>query len=379
MVKKKTSEAQLEKGGKSKKRTYLSQSDVPTCILEEAIRIPRAIADNYAFKPITPLQLASALNMTPTSGSFRMLCGAAIAYDLVKGGCNAKEITITPLGKRIVASLAEGDDLVAKRDAVLKPRILNEFITKYSEASLPRHDIAINVLVDLGVPREKGESVYTLILENAQSVSFIKEIKGKSYIDLTGSTFFKTDEAAITDENQNESALRIPEPKESENLITKSPTRILSSIDNRRVFITHGKNKSFVDPIKKLLGFGELTPIVSVEKQSVSKPVPDKVMEDMRSCGAGIIHVDTEQTLFDKNGKEHLVINSNVLIEIGAAMALYGRRYILLVREGVILPSNLQGLYEVRYKGDSLDGEATLKLMESIKDIKENPVPNRET
>jgi predicted nucleotide-binding protein len=58
-------------------------------------------------------------------------------------------------------------------------------------------------------------------------------------------------------------------------------------------------------------------------------------------------------------------------------MALYGRRFILLVHDGVDLPSNLQGLYEVRYKGDALDGEATIKLLEAINNIKNNPLPER--
>src|SRR4029077_16216646 len=126
-----------------------------------------------------------------------------------------------------------------------------------------------------------------------------------------------------------------------------------------------------------LLGFGEMIPVVSVEKQSVSKPVPDKVMDDMRSCGAAIIHVDEELKLIDGEAKEHVLVNQNVLIEIGAAMALYGRRFILLVKDGVRLPSNLQGLYEVRYKTDTLDGDTTIRLLEAINDIKNNPSPAR--
>jgi hypothetical protein len=39
------------------------------------------------------------------------------------------------------------------------------------------------------------------------------------------------------------------------------------------------------------------------------------------------------------------------------------------------LPSNLQGLFEVRYDGDTLDGEATIKLLESINDMKNKPFP----
>lgn len=143
----------------------------------------------------------------------------------------------------------------------------------------------------------------------------------------------------------------------------------------RRVFITHGKNRDLVDPIRKLLEYGELEPVISVERQSVSKPVPEKVMDDMRASGAAIIHVDADRTIVDKEGNEHVLLNPNVLIEIGAAMAFYGRRFILLVRDGVKLPSNLQGLYEVRYTGDNLDAHATIKLLEAMKDIKNHALP----
>jgi len=56
-------------------------------------------------------------------------------------------------------------------------------------------------------------------------------------------------------------------------------------------------------------------------------------------------------------------------------MALYGRRFILLVREGVKLPSNLQGLYEVRYSGEGLDAAVAMRLLEAIADIKNHPLP----
>lgn len=95
----------------------------------------------------------------------------------------------------------------------------------------------------------------------------------------------------------------------------------------------------------------------------------------MRGCGAAIIHVDGEMRLLDSEAKEHTIINANVLIEIGAAMALYGRRFILLVRDGVKLPSNLQGLYEVRYQGDTLDGAVTIKLLKAINEMKSVPLP----
>jgi predicted nucleotide-binding protein len=139
---------------------------------------------------------------------------------------------------------------------------------------------------------------------------------------------------------------------------------------NRKVFISHGKNKKVVTQLKELLTYGDFEAVVSVERETTSKPVPDKVMDDMRACGASIIHVGTERTLKDEQGEEHPFLNENVLIEIGAALALYKGRFILLVEKGVSLPSNLQGLYEVRFEGEGLDHDATMKLLKAFNEFK---------
>ena len=101
----------------------------------------------------------------------------------------------------------------------------------------------------------------------------------------------------------------------------------------------------------------------------------DKVLDDMRTCGAALIHIDDEEILQDADGVERVVLNQNVLIEIGAAAALYRRRFVLLVKDGIDLPSNLQGLYVVRYSGDKLDGDCTIKLLEAVKAMKGERLP----
>ena len=378
MAKKKA--AKKKAAEKSKKRSYLSQSDVPATGLDQALRICRTLAENYASEPTPPLQVAAALNLAPTSRLFRNLCGASIAYGLTEGGYNAEVISMLSLGKRITKPLEEGDDIVAKREAILKPNIVSKFLTKYNGSPLPRHDIALNILGTMNVPSDRAESVHSLIIDSAHAVGLLREIKGKQYVDLTGvAPPVAAEEHDSEDEELQPNGPSDPAPITPP--IELSPPASVSPStapqNNRRVFVTHGKNKAFIDPIKKLLGFGELVSVVSTEKQTVSKPVPDKVMDDMRSCSAAIIHVDDEQVMIDKEAKEQVVVNPNVLIEIGAAMALYGRRFILLVRDGVQLPSNLQGLYEVRYKSDTLDGDATIRLLEAINDIKNNPTPDR--
>ena len=138
------------------------------------------------------------------------------------------------------------------------------------------------------------------------------------------------------------------------------------SMHGNRVFITHGKNRKILEQVKELVAYGKYEPVVAMEHETAAKPVPQKVMDEMRTCKAAVIHVSAETVLCDEEGNEVPRINENVLIEIGAAMALYGSRFVLLVEEGVRLPSNLQGLYECRYDGNELNMPATMKLLKAF-------------
>ena len=372
--------------GSEKPRSYLSQEDIPAFSIDEALVVANVIFAEYGGGPSTPLDVAAGLEMQTTNTKFRMLCGASIAYGLTAGGYNAASVSVTDLARRICKPVEEGDDLVAKREAVLKPRIIREFLSKYSGSQLPRDKIAEHVLEQMKVPEDRAKQVFDMIMATADSVGFIRNIKDKKYADLVGTRPLGSDEAPAAKEEAfaatpaaRAAFISEPIPRKA-TVVIPAPPATSAATDGRmrKVFITHGKNTTFIDPIKELLAFGELIPVVSVEKQSVAQPVPDKVMNDMRGCAAAIIHVDGEQKLMDPAGGEVTTVNSNVLIEIGAAMALYGRRFILLVKDGVKLPSNLQGLYEVRYQGDALDGGTTIKLMKAINEMKSTPMPTAE-
>src|SRR6266568_449275 len=171
---------------KARQRARLSQEDVPSYSVEEALRVPRAIGDSYAYRPTRPLNVAGAMKMSPGSGSFRALTGAAIAYGLTTGGAFAPEIGITPLGMRIVRPTKPGDDVAATREALLRPKIVGEFLRQYDGAALPPDQIAKNVLLEKGVPSERADDVLTLIVEGADAVGLLKDIGGKRYVDLAG-------------------------------------------------------------------------------------------------------------------------------------------------------------------------------------------------
>jgi predicted nucleotide-binding protein len=369
---------------KENKRSYFSQADVPSMTLDKAIKLAKAIVDNYASKPSTPLQVAKALDILPTSSSFRMLCGASIAYGLTKGGYAAETIELLPLASRILKPKKENDDILAKIEAFMSPRVVKEFLSKYDGAPIPKDTIAKNVLEEMNVPQDKLDYVHEIIMEEGQRLGIITTLKDKKYVEIP-----KGIDSIKKVENKPDGNSVVEELSEQDPEDSKQKAQVKDEFEDikniqrsaeetgrlKRVFITHGKNRDFIDPIKKLLKFGELEAVVSVERTSVSVPVPDKVLNEMRSCGSAIIHVEGEMNLIDKDAKEHTVLNPNVLIEIGAAMALYGRRFILLVKDGAKLPSNLQGLFEVRYTGEALDGNATIRLLEAINDIKTQRLP----
>lgn len=360
--------------GNGNPRVRLSQTDVPAYPLQEALRVARALADDLGKVPSPPLQVAAAMGMKPTTGKFRTLAWASIAYGLTEGGSNADTIRLTELGRRAVAPLVEGDDAAALRHAFLTPRVNKEFMERYNSSKWPKDDIGQNVLESLGVPGERTAGVLESIRADAAALGLLLDINGVAFVDLSSPSLAivrdpghdAPEEEPTVDKHQATQAAGTPPAS-----ILPPPTLAMAAPPpNNRVFITHGKNTAIVKQIKELLTFGGFDPVVAAENQTAAKPVPEKVMDDMRSCAAGIVHVGSEKKMIDADGNEQQMLNPNVLIEIGAAMALYGNKFILLVEKGTTLPSNLQGLYEVRYEGVGLDYEATMSLLKAFSDFR---------
>lgn len=360
----------------SKKQIRLSQSKCPSVPIEDVLIIPQAIKDNFAGQAAAPLLLAEACNISPTSSNWRTLTGAAVAYGLTSGGYNSKSISLTTLGERIVAPLKEGDDKVALKEAVLLPSLLAEFYKQFNNNKLPRTDIAYNILTSKGVPKDKVEATWNILRSNAQKAQILRVISGNEYIFIDNSVSTETSE----DEEEN-----ISNPTEMNESIPaeilakmniKTPTAVAEPIPAKRdkpnIFISHGKNNTIiVGQLKELLAYGQMEPIVSIERETTAIPVPDKVFDDMRNCDAGIIHIDLEEIPFGDGEQKFSHLNENVLIEIGAAIALYDKRVILLCKKGTPLPSNLQGLYRCEYEGNQLDYSSTMKLLKTMQELRE--------
>lgn len=375
--------AQEKPEAKGKSRILIKQTDIPSVTLEEAIKVPKAIWDDCGGKPTPPFQVADAVGISQTSTNWRYLSGASSAYSLTNGASGSRYIELTEIGKKVAAPTAEDEDKVALLSAVMTPSILNKFYKFYDGSKLPKESIVKNKLQEMGVNKEKVDEVYELIIKNGYFTGIIRNTKGGEYIYLGSQKVISNikngqdsnTEADSDDNTETENDYKVPEELlEKMNIKKEAPRAELTTLPaiptKPKVFISHGKNRTMVDQLKELLTFGQFEPIVSVDRESTAIPVPDKVFSDMSQCQAGIIHIAGEQTFLDHEGKEHRKINENVLIEIGAAIAFYGKKVILLCQKDVSLPSNLQGLYRCEYEGEQLDYAATMKLLKTFNEFK---------
>jgi len=351
------------------KRVYFKQADFPQAALQQAQKIASAIVDNFGGEHGSPPDIARALGISPTSSAWPPLAGASVAYGLTEGGVNANIIKLTNLGKKLVAPEEEGEDVAARREAILKPRILKEFFERYRRAKLPNDVIAVNVLKALGLTADRVQSALEIIKVNGRYAGIIRETPTGPFVNLDSPGVpAPAATPALPEQDSVAPESKTPEEEKLRPSALPASPAATSHFDTKlnRVFISHGKQKAIVGQIKELLSFGNFEPVVSVERESTAIPVPEKVFEDMRSCGAGVIHVGAEGKYLDVEGKEHTKLNDNVLIEIGAAMALFGKKVILLVEHGVTLPSNLQGLYRCDFEGDRLEYDSTMKLLKTF-------------
>ena len=339
----------------------IRQSDIPGVTLEQALRVPQALSDQYAKQPARPLDVAVALDMSPNSGPFRMLCGAAVGYGLTDGGPNAKEIALTELGRRVVSPLVEGDDAQAIREAVLTPTVQRQFLERYDGSPLPTEIIALNVLETLGVPVKSTKRFYGIIRSNAERVGFVTVIKEKEYIDLH----------QTMPESQSPEAAQTP-------IVTADPEREVTGIpqaatptvateameptgqENRRVYIGLEADDRLGSQLTQLLAFGRREPVSAERVPDDPGRTVENMIDRMRSASSAVLltpsHDRGDQGSFGQiieSFKDPPLVSHEIVL----ALALYGERFVVLHQQGTDLPSGLPSFQVVEHssEGPTLD------------------------
>lgn len=346
-----------------KKKSRRPPREYPIHPLQEALPVAQAIQDKNNGQPFKRILLAGSINRKPMSSDFREMLSSSFKYGLTFGTEKAENISLTDLGRSIVKPRDATEKARGLIEVALKPELFRKIYEHYHNGKLPQGQFFRNVLeVDFHVAPQNSEEVAAFITENGKFVGIIRDVKGSPYVLL------EPEQITAEEAKPAEVLEGVSRPTEKE--IPPTPRA-----EEVRVFIGHGKNKHILSQIKTMLDFGKYQYEVAEETETTAIPVPQKIMEAMRRCNAGIINVSADEPERLENGRYG--INWNVLIEIGAAFVLYDRRVILVVDKRVDLPSNLQGLYKCEYKGDELSWEAGLKLQKAITEFRTSATANK--
>jgi len=352
--------------------TRQNQSDFPKHTLEEALRVPQGIEDKNGGQPLPPIEMAAAIDMSPGSSEFRVILSSSIKYGLTSGSFNSERISLEEQGRNIVEATSEESKRAPIMQAALTPSTFKSIYQHFKGKKLPEATFFENTIVrEFEVPREHAKKCVEIFTKNIEFVGLVRTLPSGKWLRTAPIGVAEDVQEAEAEAAQIETetaaktpaATALPSPAVPRAKAPEPGTK-------PKVFIAHGKSQQIVTQLKDLLTFGNFEPIVAEEHETTAKPLPDKVIGHMRDCSAAIIHVAGEEKPLDKSGTVHHKVNENVLIEIGAAMALYGRNFILLVQKALHLPSNLDGLYRCYYEGDKLDYDATMKLLKTFNEFR---------
>jgi hypothetical protein len=166
------------------KRTYFKQAEFPQSTLQQAQKLASGLVENLAGKERSPPDIALAIGISPTSSAWPNLAGSAVAYGLTTGGVNASSIKLTPLGRKLVAPENEGDDLAARREAMMQPRITKAFFERYRRAKFPNDTIASNVLRSLGIPSDRVQSALEILKTNGRYAGIVRDTPTGPFVNL---------------------------------------------------------------------------------------------------------------------------------------------------------------------------------------------------
>lgn len=347
------------------KNSRISQAEIPGRSLADSIAVAQALYDHFAGKSAAPHDVALALDISPTSSAWRTLTGAAIAYGLTIGGCYADAIELSDLGRRVVAPTEEGDDDRAKIEAMLRPRILKEFFQKYDRAKFPRADIARNVLSSMGVPSNRLDTVFEILVQNGNFVGAIRDTKTGPFVALAGA-------ARTVEPDEPRPDAQPPGEVEgtSEDVgreVPASPPPAASApAGPKQIFVAHGKNHKPLSELKAILDQFKIPYKVAVDEPNVGRPISKKVAQLMHECSAGIFIFTADEKFTNAENETIFRPSENVVYELGAASVLWENKIIILKQKDVNFPSDFKDLGYIEFEEGHLRAHAMALMGELI-------------
>jgi len=342
--------------------------------LIKVLLIAEAIWKNNAGKSMDILDIAKAVNQSPTSSAFITQLASSYRYGLTESSPTTKKISLTLLGSSIVTPSLDEDVNVNLLGALLNPPIFKAVYTWMDRKPIPREDVFREILTKpsesngFGILKTDLDEFISVFMQNINDLQLEEDHKGTVYLGLDKISPVVQQSQSVTSEEaggsrvEAEIALETQTCVARQTKITSLPSVCQETVST--VFISHSKNALILEQLKTMLELGEFKYKIAEEEENTAIPIPEKVFEMMMACNCAIINVSAAESEKKQDGSYG--VNENVLTVIGGAFLAHQRKIILLVDRRVKLPSNLQGLYRYEYEGEKLAFSTYIKLEKSL-------------
>lgn len=318
----------------------------PRHTLEDALQVAQAIQDANNGQPMNRLLLADAMGRTPSSSAFRDLISSSYKYGLTEGTEKAPQISLTPDGRAATRPLSPAERSAALVRAAATPAVFKAVYQRYDSGRLPQGSFFANVLErEFSVPRPLVGECANLIVQNGKFVGIIKEVGGSPHVILS------------TAEPATEPGLEVPSPTSEEPPLPSATEGAAPEPGERQIFIGHGKNRTPLDQLERVLRQFNIPYKVATEEPNRGRPISQKVADVMRECRAAILLFTCDEEFTEPGGNQVWRPSENVGHELGAASVLYGNKIVIFKEEGIDLPTNFRDIGYISFEKDKLEAK----------------------
>lgn len=144
-----------------------------------------------------------------------------------------------------------------------------------------------------------------------------------------------------------------------------SATKAVPKTTGNKIFIGHGRDKSWLELQSFIEGKLKLTATAYELEPAHGYPVYDHVMSCINEAGMAFLVMTGEDKVVDKDGKEMRHPRLNVVHELGICQAMLPQgRAIALVEKGCKVPSNIVGIDQIRFEEGNI-----MSASEKIRDV----------
>lgn len=334
--------------------------------LAKVLCIPEAIWKNNAGNPFDILDVAKAVNQSPTSSAFVRLLASSYRYGLTEGSPSTKLISLTPLGSSIVAPTVDIDVKAKLREALLHSDIFQKVYSWMDRKPIPREDVFRNTLMKppdaggFGILKEDIDDFLRVFMQNIEDYKLADDERGTKYLrldKLSPTTPPKVGEE-IAEKEAREKGLEEERPpaRELEALPPQIP---------KQIFVAHGKNKKPLEQLKAILTQFKVPFQVAIDEPHKGRPISAKVAQLMRNCTSGIFIFTADEETVDSQENKVLRPSDNVVFELGAGTILYGDKIVIFREDGVSFGSDFTDYGHITFEKDKLDAKA-FELMKEL-------------